>query len=114
MRSVIPFLLAVVLPFSGGCVGDSPAPRPPDQGAANADATTDGAGAGANLPLQGAIFGPVIDDMSMPQSSTGGSWYSYSSRTVPNSEPPIPMTDGGALNPLEGVSFPPSAASAHV
>jgi hypothetical protein len=81
-----------------------------------ADATTppQEAGASPNVPLQGAVFGPVIDDMTTQQSSTGGSWYSYSSRTVPNSEPPIPMTDAGTLNPLEGASFPPSAGSAQV
>ena len=114
MRSAISFLLAAVLPFSGGCLGDSAAPPPRDGGAANVDATTPQAGAGANVPLQGAVFGPLIDDMSMQQSSNGGSWYSYSSRTVPNSEPPIAMTDAGVLNPVEGASFPPSAGSAQV
>jgi hypothetical protein len=66
------------------------------------------------VPLQGAAFGPVIDDMSAQQSPTGGSWYTYSARTEPNSEPPIPTTDAGTLNPLEGVAFPPNNGTGSV
>jgi hypothetical protein len=52
---------------------------------------------------------PVIDDMSMQQSVTGGSWYTYDDRSVPNSEPPIiptsPTSPPGFVSPSEGTSF---------
>ena len=85
------------------------------------DATTDVAApiveAGAPAPpnpLVGAAFGPTIDDMSMAQSTTHGSWYTYSARTVPNSEPAILTTDAGVLDPLEGAAFPPNNGSGSV
>jgi hypothetical protein len=49
----------------------------------------------------------VLDDMTMQQSITGGSWYTYSDRSVPNSEPPIipsPIPPG-FVSPTEGQSF---------
>jgi hypothetical protein len=49
----------------------------------------------------------VLDDMTMQQSVTGGSWYTYSDRSVPNSEPPIIGTPvpPGFVAPTEGQSF---------
>jgi hypothetical protein len=115
--SCVTGFLATV-PFASGCLSATNASPPSNGGPGSPDATAvlagDGGGAGANVPLQGAAFGPVIDDMSADQSATGGSWYSYSSRTVPNSEPPIPTTDAGTLNPLEGTSFPPETSTGHV
>jgi hypothetical protein len=46
---------------------------------------------------------------------TGGYWYTFSDRTVPNSEPAVlaVLADGGnppgTINPLEGTTFPASA-----
>jgi hypothetical protein len=57
----------------------------------------------------------VIDDMSGTngtQNATGGYWYTYSDRTVPNSEPPILLAGAagaappGSITPAEGLSFP--------
>jgi hypothetical protein len=51
----------------------------------------------------------VLDDFTNNESETGGSWYTYSDRTLPNSEPPIPQPgkpDPGSITPAEGVSFP--------
>jgi hypothetical protein len=110
--------LAACMPFATGCLSATNASPPPNGNPLDATAPPDGAGGGSaaapNAPLQGAAFGPVIDDMSTDQSATGGSWYSYSSRTVPNSEPPILTTDAGTLNPLEGTSFPPATGAGHV
>jgi hypothetical protein len=58
-----------------------------------------------------ATFGPIIDDMALIQSDgpgTQGSWYSYSDRTIANSEPPIITSAPGSVSPAEGASFPPS------
>jgi hypothetical protein len=51
--------------------------------------------------------GGIIDDMSSAAPATGGYWYTYSNRSVPNSEPPIFTTDAGTVMPLEGDPFPP-------
>jgi hypothetical protein len=55
-------------------------------------------------------FGPIIDDMLNIQSDgpgTQGSWYTYSDRSIANSEPPIvPANEPGSINPAEGQSFP--------
>jgi hypothetical protein len=54
----------------------------------------------------------VLDDFTNNESETGGSWYTYSDRTLPNSEPPIPQpgkTDPGSITPAEGMSFPVAA-----
>jgi hypothetical protein len=48
--------------------------------------------------------------MTMPQTVTGGSWYTYSDRTIPNSEPPIDQpgaADPGSIVPAEGAMFAP-------
>src|SRR5579872_4559041 len=52
-------------------------------------------------------FGPVLDDMS-GATQTGGNWYTYSDRTVLNSEPPINTTPPapGSVTPAEGDAFP--------
>jgi hypothetical protein len=50
----------------------------------------------------------VLDDMSGMTPKTGnGYWYTYSERSVPNSEPPIFTTDAGTVDPLEGTMFGP-------
>jgi len=54
----------------------------------------------------GFTAGPILDDMTNNESETGGSWYTYSSRSVPNSEPPILTSDAGTLTPPEGQNFP--------
>jgi hypothetical protein len=114
----MPLLLALGLPLVCACGTDAVTPPSAHDAGANpledATAPSSEAGLGANVPLVGAEFGPLIDDMTGQQSKTGGSWYSYSSRTVPNSEPPIPMTDAGSLSPLEGAPFPPDDGAGHV
>jgi hypothetical protein len=117
MRSAIRFVLAASLPLAGACFHDDTSPPISQDGGSTspADASSpDEAGPGANVPLQGAALGPVIDDMSMQQSVTGGSWYTYSARTLPNSEPPIPTTDAGTLSPAEGLPFPPDNGAGRV
>lgn len=52
----------------------------------------------------------LIDDMTGQQSETGGSWYTYSDRTIANSEPPIVIMSMGAsapgsIVPVEGATF---------
>jgi hypothetical protein len=52
----------------------------------------------------------VLDDQTGMQSVLLGSWYTYSDRTIPNSEPPIVQpgkTDPGMIVPAEGASFFP-------
>ena len=54
----------------------------------------------------------VLDDFTNNESETGGSWYTYSDRTLPNSEPPIPQPgkpNAGTIVPAEGMSFPVAA-----
>ncbi|MGD0678804.1 MAG: hypothetical protein ABSC94_25650 [Polyangiaceae bacterium] len=79
--------------------------------------TTSSSGGGSSSTAPGApsplpsttTFGPVIDDMTNPQTETGGAWYTYSDRSVPNSEPPIIPTPApaGTVTPVEGAAFPP-------
>jgi hypothetical protein len=99
--------------YLGGCNSSAPTNGLAVDGAAgtsdaNEPAAEAGCGPVQQVSLAAATFGPVIDDMSMAQSATGGSWYSYSSRTLPNSEPVLFTTDAGVLDPSEGDSFPPN------
>lgn len=73
----------------------------------SSSASSDAGGAACTSTVAaGFTAGPVIDDMTNNQSETGGSWYTYSSRSVPNSEPPILTNEAGTLTPPEGQSFP--------
>jgi hypothetical protein len=52
----------------------------------------------------------VLDDMLGMQSALLGSWYTYSDRTLPNSEPPLLQpgkADLGSIMPMEGAAFYP-------
>jgi hypothetical protein len=50
----------------------------------------------------------VLDDMEALKAPTGGSWYTYSDRVLPNSAPPIIQTDlPGVMTPPEGTTFAP-------
>ena len=84
---------------SGGTQSNSP-------GSSSSSSGSGGGGAVANLEIAG-----LIDDMSNIQSDgpgTLGSWYSYSDRSIANSEPPeIISSAPGSINPVEGASFPP-------
>jgi hypothetical protein len=90
-------------------------------GSTDTSASTDttGTSASSSSAASGALTtndGPVLDDMTNNQPPTGGSWYTYSSRTIPNSEPGILTTDAGTLSPPEGAMFPfsPAGSSATV
>jgi hypothetical protein len=48
----------------------------------------------------------IIDDMMNPSTETGGYWYTYSDRTLPNSTILVPNPIG-TISPLEGAEFPP-------
>ena len=62
---------------------------------------------GSSSSGSGVTYGPVIDDMTSVPTGTGGYWYTYSDRTVPESEPAILKTPlpPGAVTPPDGV-FP--------
>ncbi len=66
----------------------------------------DGGYSTVGTPAAGEV---VLDDMTKQQSATLGSWYTYSDRTIPNSEPPIPTPGAtappGSVTPVEGASF---------
>ncbi len=64
-------------------------------------------------------LGPVLDDMTStaPDGAglSGGSWYTYDDRTVPNSEPPQVVTGApGTVTPAEGDSFPATATGPNI
>jgi len=60
-------------------------------------------------------FTRLVDDMTGIRNATGGTWYAFSDRTVPNSEPAVltVLPDGGnppgVTSPVEGSQFPQSA-----
>ncbi|HZU81925.1 MAG TPA: hypothetical protein VE987_03365, partial [Polyangiaceae bacterium] len=107
------FLSAVAVALQGGGCLSSPAG--PDAGSSSSGGSGGGgssggtpSGDGSNCPVT-VDPAAVIDDMSGNNgnmNATGGYWYTYSDRTLPNSEPPILITDAGTMNPLEGTAFP--------
>jgi hypothetical protein len=49
----------------------------------------------------------VVDDMTSTMTETGGYWYTFSDRTIPNTTILVPGA-AGTISPLEGDQFPPS------
>ena len=107
---------------SQGCLSSTPAASAQDAGG---DASGSGSGSGSSSSggpggsdsaSEASNCSPsdptaTIDDMSGAngtQNATGGYWYTYSDRTVANSEPPILLggTPAGSITPAEGQSFP--------
>lgn len=72
------------------------------------NSSASGGGTGTPLPAT-TMFGPSIDDMTGQSTQTGGAWYTYSDRTIANSEPPINTVPPapGSITPKEGDSFAP-------
>jgi hypothetical protein len=65
-------------------------------------------GAGCLPPDAGTVATAcLIDDMSSPITETGGYWYTFSDRTLPNSTILVP-NPAGIISPLEGAQFPPA------
>jgi hypothetical protein len=118
--------LAGLASQAGGCLGGSNAATTSDGGGAGGGSSSSGGGgssSGSGSAEAGDPCTPdpstIIDDMSGAHgtaNATGGYWYTYSDRTVPDSEPPILLSgpDGGAppgsITPPEGQSFPVSDA----
>jgi hypothetical protein len=48
----------------------------------------------------------VVDDMANPATLTGGYWYTYSDRTIPNTTTLVPGA-AGIIDPVEGAQFLP-------
>lgn len=112
---------------AGGCLSSTTPATSPDAantggGSGSSGGSSSGAGSGSGGGGSGActVADPttIIDDMSGAngtQNATGGYWYTYSDRTVPNSEPPIllmgAMPPPGSITPPEGKSFPITDAS---
>jgi hypothetical protein len=108
-----------------GCLSSSASP--PNDGGSGASSSSGGSsgssggtGSSSGASDGGSACAPadptaLIDDMSGAngtQNATGGYWYTYSDRTVPNSEPPILLSSvggggpPGTITPPEGKSFP--------
>lgn len=96
---------------SGAGTGSTGSATTGSTGTSGTSGTSTGGDGGiktVGMPSPGEV---VLDDMTMPQSVLQGSWYTYSDRTLPNSEPPIPQPgkpDLGMIVPAEGASFPPA------
>jgi hypothetical protein len=87
--------------------------NPPDGGpdsSSGSSSSSSSSGGDAASSSSGVL---VIDSMMGQQTESGGYWYTYDDRSVPNSEPPILLTtaDGGPVAgfviPAEGASFSP-------
>jgi hypothetical protein len=104
---------------AGGCLSSSPGTADgggssSSGGSGGGSGSSGGSGSGSSSGASScAPADPtaLVDDMSGIQATTGGYWYTYSDRTVPNSEPPILLSvAGGAppgtITPKEGVQFP--------
>jgi len=81
-----------------------------DSGGSASNSSSSGSGGGGGAVANVQIAG-LIDDMENIQSDgpgTLGSWYTYSDRSIANSEPPEIIANApGFINPVEGASFPP-------
>jgi hypothetical protein len=120
--------LAALASQAGACLGTSSTPPSADSGSGSSSggsgsssggSGSSSGGSGSSSGGSGGACTPadptaVIDDMSGAmgtQNATGGYWYTYSDRTVPNSEPPILLSVAGvappgAITPAEGLAFP--------
>ncbi len=116
--------LAAWMSQEAGCFTASAVSGGTDSGGGGASSSSGGVSDSGGPDGDGGQCTPdpttVIDDMSgaSAANATGGYWYTYSDRTVPNSEPPIVLVlaDGGAppgpTTPPEGQSFPVTDAGA--
>jgi len=114
--------LAGLASQAGGCLGSSTsATTDAGTGGGGSSSSSGGSSSGSGSSSGGATNctpdpATIIDDMSGAhgtENATGGYWYTYSDRTVPNSEPPILLSGGGdgggppgSITPVEGQSFP--------
>ncbi len=82
-------------------------------GGSTSGGTSSSSSGGSSSGSGGTTF--LIDDMSGLENATQGYWYTFSDRTVPNSEPAVitVLADGGTppgtVTPPEGTAFPPAS-----
>jgi len=94
---------------SGTATGTSGSGSGSGSSGSTAGTSTPGADGGPSTVGTASTGEVVLDDMTKQQSVTLGSWYTYSDRTIPNSEPPIPTPGAaappGSVTPKEGDAF---------
>ena len=112
--ATVPFLFTPACLSNPSTTSDSGAPSGSSGGSSSGTATGSSSGSSSGSTTTGCVppdagattMACVIDDMMNPATETGGYWYTYSDRTLPNSIILVPGA-AGIISPLEGAQFPP-------
>jgi hypothetical protein len=110
--ATVPFLFTPACLSSPSTTSDSGTPTGSSGSSSSGSGSSSGSSSGTIVmgcmpPDSGAVDQScVIDDMMNPATETGGYWYTYSDRTLPNSTILVP-DPAGIISPLEGAQFPP-------